>query len=89
MIIGNVARITATFTVDEVPTDATTVTLKVRSPRGPVATYTLAGGQVVRDSTGTYHCDVDADEVGRWVFVWQGSGGAHGCCGLSPSRSPQ
>lgn len=51
--------------------DPATITLRVKAPSGTETTYTLAGEDVVQDSSGHYHCDVDADESGPWSYRWE------------------
>jgi hypothetical protein len=76
MTVGDLVRITGTFSVAGVATDPTTVTLKVRTPSGAVSTYTYAGGGVTKDATGVYRRDVSATEPGRWLYRWEGTGTA-------------
>jgi len=53
--------------------------VKVRTPAGAVATKTYgADAEVVRDGTGAYHLDVDADAEGDWHYRWEGSGARKG-----------
>ena len=54
--------------------DPTTVTLKVKDPTGTVTTYTYAGAQVVKDSTGNYHYDLTPAIAGKWYYEWVGTG---------------
>lgn len=71
---GDLARISAAFTVAGTATDPTTVTLKVRDPSGNTDTYTYALGLVTKSSTGNYYKDITLDEVGRWYYRWAGTG---------------
>ena len=49
--------------------------VKVRTPAGAVATKTYgADAEVVRDGTGAYHLDVDADAEGDWHYRWESTG---------------
>jgi hypothetical protein len=52
--------------------DPTTVKLEV-SKRSGVTTYTYPVN-IVRDSLGTYHVDVSADESGTILYVWKSTG---------------
>lgn len=53
----------------------TTVRLKVRTPAGVTTTYTYGTDvDLVRDSTGNFHFDVNANAVGKWHYRWESSG---------------
>lgn len=67
-------RVYGSFDVNDVPTDPTTVTLKVIDPAGNVSTYTYAAGDVIRDSAGEYHYDLALDEAETWYYIWIGTG---------------
>lgn len=70
-------RVTATFTVDDAVTDPTTVTAVIRTPGGVNTTYVFGvDAELVKDSTGVYHVDVAADQAGRWVYRFVGTGAA-------------
>ena len=57
------------------PIDPTTVTLQVKDPTNTINSYTFGvGSQIVKDSLGNYHSDIDGDIAGNWVYVWDGSG---------------
>jgi len=75
---GATVRLSATFKVSGTLTDPTTVTLKTLNPSGTTATYTLGDSEITKDSTGTYHKDVEASVVGTWVYRWIGTGAAAG-----------
>ena len=74
---GDMVRITASFTnASGVAADPTGVTLTVRL-NGVDTNYTLAGGQVVKDSVGNYHYDlsIPSDEsMYKIEYRWQGTG---------------
>jgi hypothetical protein len=72
--IGDVARVTMTFTVDDVNTDPTTITLKVKDPTGNKTTYTYALAEVTRSAAGIYYKDISIDEAGQWYYRWEGTG---------------
>lgn len=65
--------------------DPPSVTLYVLDPSGNETSYTLSGGQVIRDSAGQYHMDLTASISGRWWYKWQGSGA--GVNSTSPDTS--
>lgn len=54
--------------------DPSTIEVVVQKPDGTTTTYTLADAQVVQDSLGTFHVDVDMDQEGVWVHSWEGAG---------------
>jgi hypothetical protein len=76
-IAGTLMRMSGTWTdVGGTLIDPTAVTLLVRDPTtGPLTTLTLAGGGVVKDSTGRYHATVDTTaKPGHWVFEFYSTG---------------
>lgn len=76
-VVGDTVRIGNTFTVDDVNTDPTTVTLVVTDPSGNTeGTFTYAGGTITKTATGVYHKDLSVDEDGVWEYKWTGSGTA-------------
>ncbi len=56
------------------PTDPTTVSIRVRDPKGRKTTYTWAGGQVTKVSTGRFEMGVTFDQPGMWVVGIYGLG---------------
>jgi hypothetical protein len=72
--IGDVVRLTGTFTVSSTNTDPTTITLKVKDPSGNTATYTYALAQVTKSAVGIYYYDLAIDEAGIWRYEWTGTG---------------
>ena len=72
--VGDVVRVTGTFTVGGTNTDRTAVTLKVKDPGGVVDTYTYALSQVTKSAVGIYYKDLSIDEAGVWRYQWVGSG---------------
>lgn len=74
---GETVRILASFSVADVLTDPTTVTLKLRTPAG-VQTSHLYGTDpgVVKESVGLYHYDLPVSVSGKWVYRWEGTGDA-------------
>jgi hypothetical protein len=71
---GDLVRLTATFTVSDVNTDPTAVTLKIQDPSGNETTYTYALGQITKTATGQYRYDLTIDETGYWYYRWEGTG---------------
>lgn len=73
---GALVRVTGAFTTAAgTAQDPATVKVTVRKPNGQVSTYTYGtDAAVVKDSTGNYHLDVDANLPGRWVYRWFSTG---------------
>lgn len=71
---GDSVRLTATFTVDSVPTDPTTVTLKVKNPAGVTTTYTYGLAELTKSSTGVYYREVTVDDDGMYYYRFEGTG---------------
>ena len=70
---GDLVRCAGAFT-DSVPAaiDPTTVLFKFQDPSGNQVTYTYGtDAELVKDSTGNYHVDVDADEAGLWYYRFE------------------
>jgi hypothetical protein len=55
-------------------TDPTTVALRWHRHGEVDTVWTLAGGQVVKDSVGVYHADITTAEPGLHYFRWEGGG---------------
>lgn len=71
---GQKVRVSVAFTVSDVATDPTTVTLKVGKPDGTVTSYTYALAEVTKSATGNYYKDITTDQVGIWDFRYEGTG---------------
>lgn len=73
---GDLVRVSATFKNSAgSAVDPGTVRFKFRTPAGAETTYTYPSSpQLIRDSTGVYHVDIDANLIGRWVFRWESTG---------------
>ena len=72
--VGDALKLQATFTVSDVATDPTTITLEVQDPSGNTDSYTYAGGGVTKTSTGIYYRIVTFDEAGTWIYQWTATG---------------
>lgn len=70
--IGDAVRIKTTFTVDDVPTDPTTVTLYVKDPAG--ATVEHAEGTLTNPSVGVWYKDVAVNQAGTYGAKMTGVG---------------
>lgn len=67
--VGDRVRWTCTYTdSDGAAQDPTSVYFSIEDPSGNVVTYQYGvDAEVIRDSTGVYHVDVDKDEAGTWT----------------------
>jgi hypothetical protein len=74
--VGDLVRISATWTnAAGSVTDPTAVLAKYRDPAGTVTTYTYGTDtELVKDSTGIYHVDIDADSAGKWLYRFYSTG---------------
>lgn len=72
--IGDLVRVTGTFTVSGTATDPTTVVCKIQDPSGNEVTYTYSLGEVTKSATGIFYKDVAIDESGVWYYRWIGTG---------------
>jgi uncharacterized protein YfaS (alpha-2-macroglobulin family) len=73
---GDVARVTGAFKDSAgAAIDPTTVKFKFTTPAGVTTIYVFGtDGQLVKDSTGNYHVDLNANEAGIWFYRWESSG---------------
>lgn len=71
--VGDVAKVTVTFTVNDVVTDPGSVSLLVQSPAGTTTTYTYAQTTVSKTSTGVYYKNLALDAEGTWYWRWVGT----------------
>lgn len=76
--IGDLVRISTTFSVAGVATDPTAVSLTVTDPSGTATTYTYAGAQVVKTAAGAYRYDLSVAAAGVYTYRWVGTGVAEG-----------
>lgn len=75
--IGDVVRVTETFTVNGTPTDPSTLTVKVKIPAGTITTYVYGvDAQVVRSSAGVFYVDVTPATPGTYAVRFHGTGAA-------------
>lgn len=72
--VGDVVRLRSVFTVLDVNTDPTTITLEVQSPSGTTTSYTYADEEITREGTGIYYYNLSVNEAGWWVYQWTGTG---------------
>jgi len=76
---GDLIRVSVKFLVNNVATDPTTVTLKWQAPGNIITTWVfITDFQVIKDSVGNYHADLNINIHGTWQFRWIGTGIAQG-----------
>jgi hypothetical protein len=73
---GDLIRVTGAFTTSAgVATDPTAVFCTYKDPSGNSTTLTYGVDvALAKDSTGTYHVDIDADEEGVWFYRFYATG---------------
>lgn len=74
---GTRVRVSVVFTdVNGASVDPTTVRVKWRAPGGAATTWTYGtDAEVVRDSAGNYHADLDTSTApGIWRYRWESTG---------------
>jgi len=71
---NNLVRLKSYFMANNVLTDPTTITLKVKNPAGTTSTYTYGNAEVYKESTGIYYKDIIPDIVGNWYYDFAGAG---------------
>lgn len=76
-VVGNLIRCEGTFENEDGdfidPTG--TVLFKFKNPAGAITTYVyLTDVQLIRDSTGHFHVDVNIDTHGMWWYRFQSTG---------------
>lgn len=76
--VGDLVRITAEFRdIAAALTDPAVVRFQKKNPAGTVVAYLYGtDGQLVKDSTGKYHVDVDANLAGTWFYRFYSTGSA-------------
>ena len=74
--VGDLVRITGTWTnAAGTAVDPDAVVVSYKPPSGTTTTLTYGvDAEVVKDSTGVYHVDIDADETGTWGYKFQSTG---------------
>jgi uncharacterized protein YfaS (alpha-2-macroglobulin family) len=73
--LGDAVTCEAVFKKNGVELDPTTVTFKVENPSGVQTIYVYGTNvELIRDSTGVYHVDVNANTVGTWLYRFESTG---------------
>lgn len=92
--VGEVVRVTGLFKdINEVLADPTAVFFSYIDPSGNTTNLQyLVNVALVKDSTGTYHVDIEVDEAGdyhyRWVSTGTGKGAEIGQFMVKPQQVP-
>lgn len=73
---GDLVRCSGAFTdSDGNATDPTVVLFKFQNPAGTETSYTYGvDAELVKDSTGNYHVDINANAVGTWYYRFYSTG---------------
>jgi len=73
---GDLVRVSGAFTdSDSAAQDPTAVKFQFTDPSDNTTSYTYGtDDELVKDSTGNYHVDVDCDETGLWRWHWYSTG---------------
>lgn len=73
--IGDVVRCSVAFTnAAGTAIDPSVVRAKIETPLGVETTYVYGtDAEVVKDSTGNYHIDVEPDAPGIWKYRFEGA----------------
>lgn len=74
--LGDLVRCQGTFkNIAGASVDPATVSFKAKDPVGTVITYVFGtDAQLVRDSSGLFHVDVDANKPGTWFYRFFSTG---------------
>lgn len=74
--LGDLVRCSGPFTnAAGTAIDPTAVLFEVKDPAGTLTTYTYGtDAELVRDSAGNYHVDVDANLPGTWYYRFYSTG---------------
>lgn len=72
--VGDIVRLAGTFkNQSDAFVDPGGVRVKVKNPLGTSTTYVYGvDAGVMKDATGQYHLDIDADTEGTWYYRWEG-----------------
>lgn len=73
--IGDLARLTATFTMDGAAVDPSTVSLIVKAPDGTLTTKVYGtDAELERTATGVYRMDLTITQAGTYRYRWVSTG---------------
>ena len=71
---GDSVKLQATFTIDSVNTDPTTIVLKVKNPAGTSIAYTYLAAEITKSANGIYYKEISVTDDGMWYYRWEGTG---------------
>lgn len=75
--LGDLVRVSAAFTDVALggAIDPDVVKLTIKEPDATVTTYVYGtDAELIKDSIGNYHADIDADQSGTWYYRWWSTG---------------
>jgi hypothetical protein len=74
--IGDLVRLSGAFTdLTGEPQDPDVVSISVREPDGTITAYVYnTDPEVVKDSDGNYHLDINTATHGDWHYRWYSTG---------------
>ena len=74
--LGDLVRVSGSFSnEDGMAADPNAIFCAVRNPAGIVTTYQYGvDDELVRDDTGEYHLDINANSAGYWYYRWYSTG---------------
>ena len=73
--VGDVIRLSAAFTSDDVGVDPDGVVFRVLTPSRAESTWTYnTDPEVIRSSPGNYYLELEIDEPGTWYYRIEGTG---------------
>ena len=72
--IGDVVKVLGVFASESVAHDPDVVKCKFKGPTDEDETTLTYGvnDELVRDSPGNYHANIETDESGLWKYRWEG-----------------
>jgi len=74
--LGNAIRVVASFKdLDNALMDPDVVNFSFKIPVGTITTYVYGDdAELVKDSLGVYHVDIDASSIGTWYYRFFATG---------------
>jgi len=75
--IETLVRFAGNFQLSAVDIDPTTITVKILEPTLTNTSYVYGiAAEVIKDSVGDYHIDINLDHEGIWYYRWEAVGAA-------------
>ena len=62
------------FTVNGLPINPTTTTLRIKNPAGTTTTYTYVSGDLTRENTGVFYRMIELSAAGDYRVSFEGTG---------------